>query len=95
MTETRPEIIVEGSEDGVIWRTYGFKYKVGKLGDVPFFVSLKEWVRTGCHKKIPPIAAPIRTRIQGAVFQICKPANRMRASAKLFAESIALVQIGR
>jgi Lipase maturation factor len=35
MTKTRPEIIIEGSEDGVIWRTYDFKYKVGKLGEAP------------------------------------------------------------
>lgn len=31
MTTTLPEIIVEGSEDGVHWREYGFKYKPGDV----------------------------------------------------------------
>jgi lipase maturation factor 1 len=39
MTKTRPEIIVEGSEDGVIWRAYDFKYKVGKLEEAPPIVA--------------------------------------------------------
>jgi len=52
------------------------------------------WVSVRRHKKIPPITAPITTRTHGATFQICKAANRIRPSAKLFAESIALVQIG-
>lgn len=29
MTITRPEIIVEGSDDGVNWKPYGFKWKAG------------------------------------------------------------------
>ena len=29
MTKTRPEIIVEGSQDGVTWQPYEFNYKVG------------------------------------------------------------------
>jgi hypothetical protein len=31
MTTTRPEIIVEGSNDGVAWQAYEFKYKPGDL----------------------------------------------------------------
>jgi predicted DCC family thiol-disulfide oxidoreductase YuxK len=31
MTTTRPEIIVEGSEDGATWRAYVFRYKPGPL----------------------------------------------------------------
>jgi len=31
MTTTRPEIIVEGSEDGIQWREYAFKYKPGDV----------------------------------------------------------------
>src|SRR5271163_3827918 len=31
MTTTRPEIIIEGSDDGVNWREYGFKYKPGDV----------------------------------------------------------------
>jgi hypothetical protein len=31
MTTTRPEIIIEGSDDGVQWRAYEFKYKPGDM----------------------------------------------------------------
>jgi predicted DCC family thiol-disulfide oxidoreductase YuxK len=31
MTTTLPEIVVEGSDDGVLWREYGFKYKPGDV----------------------------------------------------------------
>src|ERR1700719_2304043 len=31
MTTTLPEIIVEGSDDGINWREYGFKYKPGDV----------------------------------------------------------------
>jgi hypothetical protein len=31
MTTTRPEIVVEGSDDGVTWKAYSFKYKPGDL----------------------------------------------------------------
>jgi predicted DCC family thiol-disulfide oxidoreductase YuxK len=39
MTKTRPEIIVEGSDDGVTWRPYEFKYKVGDLQRAPPIVA--------------------------------------------------------
>jgi len=39
MTTSRPEIIVEGSLDGNIWRTYEFKYKPGDLNRPPAFVA--------------------------------------------------------
>ena len=29
MTMTRPEIVIEGSDDGRTWREYGFRYKPG------------------------------------------------------------------
>jgi hypothetical protein len=35
MTPTRPEIIVEGSNDGKEWRAYEFKYKPGDLAQRP------------------------------------------------------------
>jgi predicted DCC family thiol-disulfide oxidoreductase YuxK len=35
MTTTLPEIIVEGSDDGVQWREYGFKYKPGDVMRAP------------------------------------------------------------
>jgi len=39
MTPTRPEIIVQGSEDGLAWRDYEFKYKPGELRRAPGFVA--------------------------------------------------------
>jgi predicted DCC family thiol-disulfide oxidoreductase YuxK len=35
MTTTRPEIIIEGSDDGVHWREYAFKYKPGNVSRRP------------------------------------------------------------
>ena len=35
MTTTRPEIIVEGSNDGETWREYAFRYKPGALTRAP------------------------------------------------------------
>lgn len=39
MTKTRPEIIVEGSNDGEVWKPYEFKYKPGDLKARPQFVA--------------------------------------------------------
>ncbi len=39
MTTTRPEIIVEGSNDGSNWEAYEFKYKPGDLKRRPRFVA--------------------------------------------------------
>jgi lipase maturation factor 1 len=39
MTTTRPEIVVEGSNDGVTWLPYEFKYKPGELRRRPSFVE--------------------------------------------------------
>ena len=39
MTQTRPEIIVEGSNDGEHWEPYEFKYKPGDLNGRPRFVA--------------------------------------------------------
>jgi hypothetical protein len=39
MTTTRPEIIIEGSEDGRIWHEYEFKYKAGDVSARPRFVA--------------------------------------------------------
>jgi hypothetical protein len=39
MTTTRPEIIVEGSDDGVTWLPYEFKYKPGDLHRRPPWVA--------------------------------------------------------
>lgn len=39
MTTSRPEIIMEGSEDGVTWFAYEFKWKPGDLSRKPAFVE--------------------------------------------------------
>jgi predicted DCC family thiol-disulfide oxidoreductase YuxK/uncharacterized membrane protein YphA (DoxX/SURF4 family) len=39
MTQTRPEIIVQGSDDGRTWRDYEFKYKPGDIMRKPGFVA--------------------------------------------------------
>jgi predicted DCC family thiol-disulfide oxidoreductase YuxK len=39
MTTTRPEIVIEGSNDGVTWLAYGFKYKPGELTGRPAWVA--------------------------------------------------------
>jgi hypothetical protein len=39
MTTTRPEIIVEGSNDGTTWLPYEFKYKAGDLRRRPAWVA--------------------------------------------------------
>ena len=39
MTTTRPEIVVEGSDDGVTWLPYEFKWKPGDVRRRPGFVE--------------------------------------------------------
>src|SRR5262249_15649623 len=39
MTTERPEIVVEGSHDGVTWHAYEFRYKPGAPGRRPRFVA--------------------------------------------------------
>jgi hypothetical protein len=39
MTEERPEIVIEGSRDGMEWSAYEFKYKPGRLDRMPPFVA--------------------------------------------------------
>jgi hypothetical protein len=39
MTPSRPEIIVQGSNDGLTWLPYEFKYKPGDLKRRPAFVE--------------------------------------------------------
>lgn len=39
MTTTRPEIVVEGSEDGLSWLAYDFSWKVDAIDERPRFVA--------------------------------------------------------
>jgi hypothetical protein len=39
MTTTRPEIVIEGSDDGTSWRSYEFRWKPGDLTRRPSFVA--------------------------------------------------------
>jgi lipase maturation factor 1 len=39
MTQTRPEIVVEGSDDGEHWQPYEFRYKPGPLDRAPRWVQ--------------------------------------------------------
>jgi hypothetical protein len=39
MTTERWEIVIEGSDDGVEWRPYEFRWKAGDLGRAPGFVE--------------------------------------------------------
>ncbi len=39
MTKERPEIVIEGSDDGIDWKPYEFKWKPGALDRMPAFVE--------------------------------------------------------
>ena len=39
MTTERPEIVIEGSDDGESWREYGFRYKPGDVTRAPRWVA--------------------------------------------------------
>jgi len=39
MTTTRPQIVVEGSNDGITWEPYEFKYQAGNVNDAPSIVA--------------------------------------------------------
>ena len=39
MTTTRPEIVVEGSDDGASWKPYEFRYKAGDLNRRPPWIA--------------------------------------------------------
>jgi hypothetical protein len=39
MTPTRPEIVVEGSDDGTTWQAYEFRWKPGDVNRAPAFVA--------------------------------------------------------
>ncbi len=42
MTTTRPEIVIEGSDDGETWKEYSFRYKPGDVTRRPPFVAPRQ-----------------------------------------------------
>ena len=64
MTTERPEIIVEGSRDGVKWKTYEFKYKPGNVGRRPEY---------GC-------APPTEARLADVVSPLWVPTRKVLGS---------------
>ena len=59
MTTSRPEIIVEGSEDGTRWRPYEFRWKPGDPLRTPRFVAPQVPSHTSVdvteeHRQRPP-----------------------------------------
>jgi hypothetical protein len=39
MTTQRPEILIEGSDDGTTWKSYSFKWKPGDVNRAPVFAT--------------------------------------------------------
>src|SRR5688500_8698837 len=39
MTQTRPEVVIEGSDDGVEWKEYAFRYKPGDVQRMPPIIA--------------------------------------------------------
>jgi len=68
MTTTRPEIIVEGSNDGETWLAYEFRYKPGDLNRPPRWPRRTSHVWTGrCGLRHSAITNPTLVRgLRGA-----------------------------
>ena len=68
MTTRRPEIIVEGSDDGVTWRPYRFRWKPGELDRrprfAPFHMPRLDWqmwfAALGRRLPFPALVPPVR-----------------------------------
>ena len=61
MTTERSEIVIEGSEDGVQWREYGFHWKPGDLGERPRF-ALLHMPRLDWQMRFAALSSPQRQR---------------------------------
>ena len=74
MTTTRPEIIVEGSDDGEHWSAYEFRYKPGDLSRAPMFVEPHQprldwqmwFAALGGRRQPPWFLAFMRKLLQGS-----------------------------
>ncbi|MEO5971015.1 MAG: lipase maturation factor family protein [Bdellovibrionia bacterium] len=58
MTTSRPEIVIEGSEDGIEWKEYEFHYKPGNPNSSPRFVAPHQprldWQMWFAAMQLPP-----------------------------------------
>jgi hypothetical protein len=74
MTTTRPEIIVEGSNDGEVWQPYEFRYKPGDVQRPPPWVAPHQprldwqmwFAALGPHDQSPWFAAFMTRLLEGA-----------------------------
>jgi hypothetical protein len=74
MTTERPEIIVEGSNDGVRWRAYEFKWKPGNVNRRPRFAAPHQprldwqmwFAAPGNYHGDPWVARFLRRLLQGS-----------------------------
>jgi hypothetical protein len=74
MTTERPEIVIEGSEDGATWRPYGFPWKPGDPARRPGFVAPHQprldwqmwFAALGGHEENPWLAAFLRRLLEGS-----------------------------
>ncbi|HWX23057.1 MAG TPA: lipase maturation factor family protein [Candidatus Binatia bacterium] len=74
MTTERPEIIIEGSEDGVNWRPYEFKWKPGDVKRPPRFVAPHQprldwqmwFAALDCYEKHPWLACFLNRLLEGS-----------------------------
>lgn len=74
MTTTRPEIIVEGSNDGQTWLPYEFKWKAGDVKRRPGFVAPHQprldwqmwFAALGSHENNPWFTAFMQKLLQGS-----------------------------
>ncbi|MFY9549775.1 MAG: lipase maturation factor family protein [Thermoanaerobaculia bacterium] len=74
MTKTRPEILVEGSDDGVTWRAYEFRWKPGDPRRRPAFVAPHQprldwqmwFAALGSFEESPWFAAFLRRLLEGS-----------------------------
>jgi len=63
MTENRPEIVLEGSLDGVEWVEYAFSYKPGDLTGRPAIVPVGHMPRLDWHMWFAALRAQRRQRV--------------------------------
>ncbi len=74
MTKTRPEIVVEGSNDGRTWLPYEFKWKPGDLNRAPTFVEPHQprldwqmwFAALGSYKQNPWFGNFLRRLLEGS-----------------------------